>query len=97
MVFKIRNKGFNTTAAALNPRVHPAKKTKIHWLMITPVDFTRSVTPVWFLPSWALTDDQLIARQALLVGQTPQQWDGSGAPGDSRPVMVWVTGGGMTP
>lgn len=29
MVFKIRNKGFNNTAAALNPRVHPAKKTKI--------------------------------------------------------------------
>ena len=30
MVFKIRNKGFNNTSAALNPRVHPAKKTKIH-------------------------------------------------------------------
>lgn len=29
MVYKIRNKGFNNTAAALNPRVHPAKKTKI--------------------------------------------------------------------
>ena len=30
MVYKIRNKGFNNTAAALNPRDHPAKKTKIH-------------------------------------------------------------------
>lgn len=29
MVYKIRNKGFNNTVAALNPRVHPAKKTKI--------------------------------------------------------------------
>ena len=38
MVFKIRNKGFNNTAAALNPRVHPAKKTKIH------ADLTRYIT-----------------------------------------------------
>ncbi len=30
MVYKIRNKGFNNTIAALNPRVHPAKKTKIN-------------------------------------------------------------------
>lgn len=29
MVYKIRNKGFNNTAAAINPRVYPAKKTKI--------------------------------------------------------------------
>jgi hypothetical protein len=29
MVYKIRNKGFNNTMAAMNPRVHPAKKTKI--------------------------------------------------------------------
>ena len=38
MVFKIRNKGFINTAAALNPRVHPAKKTKIH------ADLTRYIT-----------------------------------------------------
>ena len=38
MVYKIRNKGFNNTAAALNPRVHPAKKTKIH------ADLTRYIT-----------------------------------------------------
>ena len=38
MVYKIRNKGFNNTIAALNPRVHPAKKTKIH------ADLTRYVT-----------------------------------------------------
>lgn len=38
MVFKIRNKGFNNTAAALTPRVHPAKKTKIH------ADLTRYIT-----------------------------------------------------
>jgi len=30
MVYKIRNKGFNNTSAALSPRVYPAKKTKIH-------------------------------------------------------------------
>ena len=29
MVYKIRNKGFDIFAAATNPRVHPAKKTKI--------------------------------------------------------------------
>ena len=38
MVYKIRNKGFNNTAAALNPRIHPAKKTKIH------ADLTRYIT-----------------------------------------------------
>lgn len=38
MVYKIRNKGFNITAAALNPRVHPAKKTKIH------LDLSRYIT-----------------------------------------------------
>ena len=38
MVYKIRNKGFNNTAAAINPRVHPAKKTKIH------ADMTRYIT-----------------------------------------------------
>ena len=38
MVYKIRNKGFNNTAAALNPRVHLAKKTKIH------ADLTRYIT-----------------------------------------------------
>jgi hypothetical protein len=38
MVYKIRNKGFNNTAAALNPRVHPGKKTKIH------ADMTRYIT-----------------------------------------------------
>ena len=38
MVYKIRNKGFNNTVAALNPRVHPAKKTKIH------ADLTRYIT-----------------------------------------------------
>ena len=38
MVFKIRNKGFNNTAAALIPRVHPAKKTK------NQADFTRYIT-----------------------------------------------------
>jgi hypothetical protein len=38
MVYKIRNKGFNNTAAAINPRVHPAKKTKIH------ADLTRYIT-----------------------------------------------------
>ncbi len=30
MVYKIRNKGFNNIAAAVNPRVYTAKKTKIH-------------------------------------------------------------------
>jgi hypothetical protein len=29
MVYKIRNKGFDIFAAATNPRVHPAKKTKL--------------------------------------------------------------------
>lgn len=29
MVYKIRNKGFNNTAASMNPRVHLAKKTKV--------------------------------------------------------------------
>ena len=38
MVYKIRNKGFNNTVAALNPRVHPAKKTKVH------ADLTRYIT-----------------------------------------------------
>lgn len=38
MVYKIRNKGFNNTAAAISPRVHPAKKTKIH------ADLTRYIT-----------------------------------------------------
>ena len=38
MVFKIRNKGFNNFAAATNPRVHPAKKTKIN------ADLTKYVT-----------------------------------------------------
>ena len=38
MVYKIRNKGFNNTAAALNPRVHPAKKAKVH------ADPTRYIT-----------------------------------------------------
>ena len=38
MVYKIRNKGFNNTAAALNPRVHPAKKTKIQ------ADLSRYIT-----------------------------------------------------
>ena len=38
MVYKISNKGFNNTAAALNPRIHPAKKTKIH------ADLTRYIT-----------------------------------------------------
>jgi hypothetical protein len=38
MVYKIRNKGFNNTVAALNPRVYPAKKTKIH------ADLTRYIT-----------------------------------------------------
>ena len=38
MVYKIRNKGFNNTVAALNPRVHPAKKTQIH------ADLTRYIT-----------------------------------------------------
>lgn len=38
MVFKIRNKGFDIFAAATNPRVHPAKKTKIG------LDLTRLVT-----------------------------------------------------
>lgn len=38
MVYKIRNKGFNNTAAAINPRVHPAKKTKIQ------ADLTRYIT-----------------------------------------------------
>jgi len=38
MVFKIRNKGFDIFAAATNPRVHPAKKTK------TALDLTRLVT-----------------------------------------------------
>lgn len=38
MVYKIRNKGFDIFAAATNPRVHPAKKTKIG------LDLTRLVT-----------------------------------------------------
>lgn len=38
MVYKIRNKGFNNTMAAINPRVHTAKKTKIH------ADLTRYIT-----------------------------------------------------
>lgn len=38
MVYKIRNKGFNNTVAALNPRVYAAKKTKIH------NDLTRYIT-----------------------------------------------------
>ena len=38
MVYKIRNKGFDIFAAAMNPRVHPAKKTKIN------LDLTRCVT-----------------------------------------------------
>ena len=38
MVYKIRNKGFNNIAASLNPRVYPAKKTKIH------ADLTRYIT-----------------------------------------------------
>ena len=38
MVYKIRNKGFNNTLAAINPRVHPAKKTKIH------ADLTKYIT-----------------------------------------------------
>lgn len=38
MVYKIRNKGFNNFTAALTPRVHPAKKTKIH------LDLTKFVT-----------------------------------------------------
>jgi len=38
MVYKIRNKGFNNTMASINPRVHPAKKTKIH------NDLTRYIT-----------------------------------------------------
>lgn len=38
MVYKIRNKGFDIFAAAMNPRVHPARKTKI------ALDLTRCVT-----------------------------------------------------
>ena len=38
MVYKIRNKGFDIFAAATNPRVFPAKKTKIG------LDLTRLVT-----------------------------------------------------
>ena len=38
MVYKIRNKGFNNTAAALNPRVHTMRKTKIQ------ADLTRYIT-----------------------------------------------------
>ena len=38
MVYKIRNKGFDIFAAATNPRVHPAKKTKIN------IDLTKIVT-----------------------------------------------------
>ena len=38
MVYKIRNKGFDIFAAATNPRVHPAKKTKIN------IDLTKAVT-----------------------------------------------------
>jgi hypothetical protein len=38
MVFKIRNKGFDIFAAATNPRVDPAKKTKIS------MDLTRCIT-----------------------------------------------------
>ena len=30
MSYKIRNKGFNNIAAAVNPRVYPARKTKTH-------------------------------------------------------------------
>jgi hypothetical protein len=38
MVYKIRNKGFDIWAAASNPRVHPAKKTKV------AMDLTRCIT-----------------------------------------------------
>ncbi len=38
MVYKIRNKGFDIFAAAMNTRVHPAKKTKIN------LDLTKCVT-----------------------------------------------------
>ena len=38
MVYKIRNKGFDIFAAAMNPRVHPSKKTKIN------LDSTRYIT-----------------------------------------------------
>jgi hypothetical protein len=38
MVYKIRNKAFNNTAASINPRVHPAKKTKVH------ADLSRYIT-----------------------------------------------------
>ena len=38
MVYKIRNKGFNNTAAGLNPRVFPAKKTKLN------IDLSRYIT-----------------------------------------------------
>ena len=38
MVYKIRNKGFDIWAAAVNPRVHPSKKTK------TGLDLTKHIT-----------------------------------------------------
>ena len=38
MVYKTRNKGFDIFAAAMNPRVHPKKKTKIN------MDLTKAVT-----------------------------------------------------
>jgi hypothetical protein len=38
MVYKIRNKGFNNTLAAMTPRVHPVKKTKTH------ADLSRYIT-----------------------------------------------------
>lgn len=38
MVYKTRNKAFDIWAAATNPRVHPAKKTK------NALDLTRCVT-----------------------------------------------------
>lgn len=38
MVYRIRNKGFDIFAAAMNPRVHPAKKTKIQ------LDLTKAIT-----------------------------------------------------
>ena len=37
MVYKIRNKGFDIFAAAMNVRVHPSKKTKIAMNLTTCV------------------------------------------------------------
>ena len=60
MVYKIRNKGFNNTAAALNPRVHPARKTKIH------ADLSRYITiqvhPTRFSSMRILHNYRLISR-----------------------------------